>query len=141
LAQHVYECLCILDSNKYAQDPNGVSGQVTGTITKFGGEILVSRLWNEQKLAYPIGHHKKGTYWITYFRLESTNLVKINGELRINENVIRSLTLKIPAQVAEPLIEHAKGGARPRPVEATVGTPERGATAVVLDEELEGEEE
>jgi small subunit ribosomal protein S6 len=94
-------------------------------------------LWNEQKLAYPIGHHKKGTYWITYFKLEGTQLVELNRELRINENIVRFLTLKIPEKVADPLIEHAKGGGRPKTTapEATVGTPERAAEVDVEVEE------
>lgn len=128
MASSVYECLCILDSNKYAQDPGGVSGQVPGLVSKLGGEVLVSRLWNEQKLAYPIGHHKKGTYWITYFKMDTDHLKELNREMRINESIVRYLTLKIPEQVAGPLIDHAKGIAKPRPAaEATVGTPERPA--------------
>jgi len=118
MAQNVYECMCILDSNKYAQNPNGVSGQIPEVIAKHGGEVLVSRLYNEQKLSYPIGHHKKGTYWITYFKLHGPDLVKINSDLRINENVIRFLTLKIPEKVAGPLIEHARGGGKPKTAEA-----------------------
>ena len=130
-AQNVYECMCILDSNKYAQNPNGVSGQIPEVIQKHGGEVLVSRLYNEQKLAYPIGHHKKGTYWITYFKLKGPDLVKINNDLRINENVIRFLTLKIPEKVAGPLIEHARGGGKPKTEAAPAGAPAaEGAAAV-----------
>ena len=71
MAQNVYENLVILDSNKYAQNPAEMGAQIPNLVSKFGGEVLVSRLWNEQKLAYPIDGHKKGTYWLTYFRLDS----------------------------------------------------------------------
>ena len=37
-------------------------------IEEAGGEMLVSRLWEERRLAYPIEGHRKGTYWLTYFR-------------------------------------------------------------------------
>jgi len=37
-------------------------------VKSVGGELLASRLWNEQKLAYPINGHRKGAYWLTYFR-------------------------------------------------------------------------
>lgn len=123
--QSVYDCMVIFDSNKYAQDPGKVGGQITALVEKLGGEVLVSRLWNDQKLAYPIDGHKKGTYWLTYFKLDGTRLVEFNRELRINETVVRSLTLKVEPRLVEALVEHAKGGLRPRAPEPTVGTPER----------------
>ena len=93
--------MLIFDSNKYAHDMAGVSGTVNEYVTKAGGEVLVSRLWNEQKLAYPIGHHRKGTYWMMYFRLDSTKLAEISAKLRINETVLRSLTLKVEPRLVE----------------------------------------
>lgn len=121
----VYDCMVIFDSNKYAQDPGKVGGQITALVEKLGGEVLVSRLWNDQKLAYPIDGHKKGTYWLTYFKLDGKRLVEFNRELRINETVVRALTLKVEPRLVDALVEHAKGGLRPRAPEPTVGTPER----------------
>ena len=48
MAQNVYENLVILDSNKYAQNPAEMGAQIPNLVSKFGGEVLVSRLWNEQ---------------------------------------------------------------------------------------------
>ncbi|MFO0065974.1 MAG: 30S ribosomal protein S6, partial [Pirellulaceae bacterium] len=64
---HNYECLFILDSNRYSRDPNAAAQSVKEMIEQIGGEILVSRLWAEQRLAYPIDGHQKGTYWLVYF--------------------------------------------------------------------------
>ena len=75
---NVYEAMIIFDSNRYARDPNCVSAQIPELITKLGGEVLVSRLWNEQKLAYPINGQRKGTYWLTYFSLDSSKLADFN---------------------------------------------------------------
>lgn len=117
MALNVYESMLIFDSNKYAQDQAGVSGTINDLVTKLGGEVLVSRMWNEMRLAYPIGHHRKGSYWLMYFRLESTKLIEFNQALRINENVLRSLTLKVEPRLVDALVTHAQGGSRPRPVE------------------------
>lgn len=115
LAQNVYECMVIFDPNKYAQNPGGLAATIPDLVAKCGGEVLVSRLWQEQKLAYPIGSHKKGAYWLSYFRLDSQKLTEFNRELRINETVVRSLTLKVEPRLVEALVEHAKGGQRARP--------------------------
>ena len=114
LAQNVYECMVIFDSNKYAQNPSGLGGTIPDLVAKCGGEVLVSRLWQEQKLAFPIGSHKKGAYWLTYFRLDSGKLSEFNRELRINETVVRSLTLRVEPRLVDALVEHAKGGQRTR---------------------------
>ncbi len=121
MAKNVYECMVIFDPNKYAQDPGGLGGTIPDLVTRFGGEVLVSRLWQEQKLAYPIGSHKKGAYWLTYFRLDSGKLAELNRELRINEAIIRTMTLKVEPRLVDALVEHAKGGQKARP--ATEAAP------------------
>lgn len=73
MADNVYEGMFILDSSRYGHDPEAVSGQIDETIQKLGGKILVSRLWEERRLAYPIKSHRKGTYWLTYFELSGTS--------------------------------------------------------------------
>ena len=121
MAQNVYESMVIFDPNKYAQNPAGLGATVPELVTKLGGEVLVSRLWQEQKLAFPIDGHKKGAYWLTYFRLDSSKLTEYNRELRINEMVVRSLTLRVEPRLVDALVEHAKGGQKARP--ATEAAP------------------
>jgi small subunit ribosomal protein S6 len=92
---NVYENMVILDSNKYAQDQSGLAATVQDLVSRLGGEVLVSRLWNEQQLAYPIGGQRDGTYWLAYLRLDWSKLAELNADLRINESVRRSLTLLV----------------------------------------------
>ena len=108
--QNFYECMFIFDSNLYARDPNGVSGKVPKMVEGCGGEILVSRLWNEQRLAYPIKGHRKGTYWLTYFKMDSQRLVEFRRMCQLNEDILRNLTVKIDPRLIETVVEHAKGG-------------------------------
>lgn len=107
----VYECMHILDSNRYARDPSGVQESVDSTVTKFDGEILVSRLWNEQKLAYLVDGHRKGTYWLSYIRIEGSRLVEMERAFQLNENVLRTLTLRLDERLVQPMVAHALGEA------------------------------
>ena len=133
MATNVYETMFILDSNRYARDANGVSGQIPELIGKLGGEVLVSRLWNEQKLAYAINGQRKGTYWLTYFKLDGTKLSEFNNQLRINETVLRSLTIKVEPRLVEPLVAHARGAKsmvkppEPKPAPLAAGVPAEAA--------------
>jgi small subunit ribosomal protein S6 len=116
--------MAILDPNKYAQDQAKLGAKIPDAVAKFGGEVLVSRLWNEQKLAYPIDGHKKGVYWLTYFRMNGQKLDEFNRELQIDETIVRSLTLKVEPRLVEALVEHAKGGAKAKaPETAESATP------------------
>lgn len=135
MAQNVYENMVILDSNKFAQDPSGMGGLIPNLVAKLGGEVLVSRLWNEQRLAYPIDGHKKGTYWLTYLRLDSLKLTEMARDLRINESVLRQMTLKVDPRLVEALVEHAKGGGRPKPVEAAPAPASGPALDIEVPEE------
>lgn len=106
----VYECMLILDSNRYGRDQAGVSGQFAEFVTKHGGEILASRLWEERRLAYPINGHRKGTYWLTYFKLDSLKLDAVKADLRLSESIMRSLILKVDPRISEALVTHALSG-------------------------------
>lgn len=109
MARNVYECLFILDSNRYARDPGGVSGAIPEMIESLEGSVLANRLWNEQRLAYPIDGHQKGTYWLTYFEIDSSRLAEFDRLCKLNEAILRQLVLKIDPRLVEPMVAHARG--------------------------------
>jgi small subunit ribosomal protein S6 len=109
LATHYYDCFFLFDSNRYNRDPGGVAATVQDTITKFGGEILASRLWEERRLAYPINGQSKGTYWITYFKMDSLRLKEFDRDCKLNENLLRYLVTKVDPRLVDTLVAHALG--------------------------------
>ena len=110
MADNVYEGMFILDTTQYGRDPDGVSKQLATAIQDVGGEILVSRFWEERRLAYPINGQRKGVYWLTYFRVDSRRLVEIKSKNQLNDNIIRALYLKVDARIVDTLVAHAKAG-------------------------------
>lgn len=126
MASNVYECMFILDANRYARDPGGVSGRIPQMVEQFSGEMLASRLWNEQKLAFTINGHRKGAYWLSYFRMEASKVAAFNRQCQLNEDVLRSLTLKVDPRLVDALVAHARGEPLPGPA---VGEPAEAAPA------------
>jgi|TARA_R110002072_G_scaffold39036_2_gene112570 small subunit ribosomal protein S6 len=106
---NTYETLFILDSNHYARDPGGVAKQLEELIAENGGEVQVSRMWMEQKLAYPIDKHQKGTYYLIYFSMEGPNLTQLARAFALAEPVIRELTIKLDPRLVEPILANARG--------------------------------
>ena len=130
MAENVYEGMFILDSNRYARDAGAAAAQIAEMIEKHGGKMLVSRLWEERRLAYAIGSHRKGTYWLSYFKLDSTHLTSVNRDCHLNETIIRSLILKIDPRIVDTLVSHALAG----PAEmAKAKRPEPAALPKVLE--------
>ncbi len=140
MATGIYECLFLFDSNHYARDPGGVAAAVESAITDLGGEILVSRLWAEQRLAYPIDGHQKGTYWLTYFNLDTLKLRELNRTCQLNESLLRFMFTKIDARLIDALVAHAQ-----EKVVVPVDAADRQAVAVGAgaddEDDVETEEE
>jgi len=131
LTTNVYEGLFILDSDQYARNPDEVAGQVDRFINDFEGEVLVSRLWEERKLAYPIRGHKRGTYWLAYFKLDASRVKDLNRQYQISDSVVRFLFVKVDPRLVETLVEHAKTG----PIRPIIDVPaeESGQPVEVVD--------
>ena len=110
MAENVYEGMFILDSNRYSRDPEAVSGQIPKMIEAVGGEIMVSRMWEERRLAYQIDGHRKGTYWLTYFRAEGTNIATLERECLLSDTILRVLFLKVDSRIVDTLVDHAQAG-------------------------------
>ena len=106
----VYEGMFILDPSKYSRDPGASAQQVADIIPSNGGTILAARLWDERKLAYPIKGHKKGVYWLTYFRMEGGNLTALERQCEITDDIIRKLVLRVDPRIADALVQHALAG-------------------------------
>jgi small subunit ribosomal protein S6 len=111
----------IFDSNRFARERAGLPSEVEKLIKAAGGEVVVTRLWEERRLAYAIGTHRKGTYWLMYFRAPSSAIAPLNRQFELQEAIIRHLVLKVHPHLVDAVLEHAKAGpvaAAPQPVAA-----------------------
>jgi len=134
---NVYEAMYILDSNRFARERAALPGEVEAMIKTAGGEVLVSRLWEERRLAYAIGTHRKGTYWLIYFRGPSSLVEPLNRQCEIHEGILRHLVLKIHPHLVDVMLEHAKAGpAPPAPAPAGVGHGRDRDIVAIVPEEL-----
>ncbi len=107
---NVYEAMIIFDSNRFARERAGMAAEVEKMIQAEKGEVLVSRLWEERRLAYAIAGQRKGAYWLIYFRGPSSMLTALNRQWEINDGILRHLVLKIHPHIVDVVLEHAKAG-------------------------------
>ena len=105
---NVYECMFLLDTNKVAGDVPGAAKQLHAILERNNAEVLASRPWDERRLAYPIKSHKKGLYYLTYFRAEGPALSKIKQDFSLNEMILRSLILRIDPKLVDIMLQLAQ---------------------------------
>ena len=108
MAASVYECMLLLDPNKVSGDIPAAANQLHTILEKNQAEVLASRQWDDRRLAYPIKGHKKGLYYLTYFRTEGKNLVNIEHDFSLSELVLRALTLRIDPKLVETMLALAR---------------------------------
>ena len=107
-------------------------------VEKLGGEMLVSRLWEERRLAYPIKGQRKGTYWLTYFRLDSTRLVDLRRQCQITDDILRVLFLKVEPRIVDALVAHAVGAGGCHPARGSKSPRRRDRGGIPVVDAVEG---
>ncbi len=66
-------------------------------ITRFGGSITNVDEWGKRKLAYEIQKMREGYYYFIQFDSDSNTPREIEDRIRIMENVIRYLCIRLDA--------------------------------------------
>jgi small subunit ribosomal protein S6 len=105
---NVYECMFLLDTNKVASDVSAATKQLHGILERNQAEVLASRPWDERRLAYPVKGHKKGLYYLTYFRTEGKNVASIERDCALNEMILRSLVLHVDPKLVDVMLQLAR---------------------------------
>ena len=99
----------LVDVNKWSNDPEGLTAELTGLLEKQGAEVLVARPWDERRLAYPIRGQRKAVYWMSYFRVEGSKIDEIERQSRLREVVLRHLILRVNEKLVDPLLAQLQG--------------------------------
>jgi small subunit ribosomal protein S6 len=105
---NVYECMFLLDPNKVAGDVPTAAKQLHGLLERHQAEVLASRPWDERRLSYAVDGHKKGLYYLTYFRAEGKNVSPLEGDIRLNEMILRHLIIKVDPKLESIMLAVAR---------------------------------
>lgn len=84
------------------------------TLIENNGTIDSIDEWGKRRLAYPINDKPEGYYVLVTMQAPAELPKEIERNLRINENVLRSLVIKL---------EEKKHSVKPRPVRVPVAAP------------------
>ena len=110
-----YELTYIIDTALEEEARKELIEKISSLIAQNGGEVeKVDETWGKRRLAYPINDKPEGYYVLVTMQAPAELPKEIERNLRINENVLRSLVIKV---------EEKKHSVKPRPVRTPLAAP------------------
>ena len=94
-----YETIYILKPEVPEDIVRTLNEKVDGIIGRYEGHILIRDDWGKRKLAYPIQKNSKGHYLYVNYLGPSDLVLEVERNLRIEENLLRFLTVKLSEDV------------------------------------------
>ena len=90
--------LVVVVSAKLEEERAAEIEKVSNLVTRFGGTITDVEEWGKKKLAYEIQKMSEAYYYFIHFDTDNTDCPnEIEDQIRIMENVIRYLCVKVEA--------------------------------------------
>lgn len=112
-----YETMFVLKPTLTAEENTAKINVFKEAITKNGGEIASTLDMGMRNLAYEIDKHKRGYYFVIYFKAHPTFVLELERLYRINEDILRFIIIKYDNKKEQKawhtLVEQAKQGIMP----------------------------
>jgi len=89
----LYEGMFLIDSSQAGADWDGIMAVIRTILEKAGAEIDSIRKWDDRRLAYEIKGKSRGTYILSYFRVDGEMIQDIEKSVRLSEKIMRVLIL------------------------------------------------
>ena len=122
-----YEMIYIIDTGLEEAARKELIEKVSTLITNNGGEIeKVDETWGKRRLAYAIDYKTEGWYVLVNFQAPAELPRELERNLKINENVLRYLVVKLE----EKRSAVKPRAARPAPMEEAPAVEEAAPVAV-----------
>ena len=130
-----YELMLVLRPDAADDRVQATLDRVTRSIAGSGGQIVKVSPWGRRRLAYPIGPHRDGSYYIVIFDAPAAAVAELERELHITEESMRHLVTRIERPAAARRMAVAAAVANGEPdVAAPPEEEEPDVEAAVIDE-------
>ena len=93
-----YETLFVVKPTLTDEETATQIAKIKDIVAKNGGELLATDDMGMRKLAYPVEKNDRGYYTILFYNAEGTLISELERNLKINEEVIKFLTVKYVKQ-------------------------------------------
>lgn len=89
-----YETLFVVKPTLTDEETAAQIAKIKDVLSKEGAELIATNDMGMRKLAYPVEKHNRGYYTVLFYKGEGTLINELERNLKINEDVIKFLTVK-----------------------------------------------
>lgn len=89
-----YELMIVIQGQIPEDLAKEVSGKVKKIIEDFKAKDLKEDFWGRRRLAYEMNHQEHGYYDVFSFKIDGEKVEKLESEMRLINEIIRSLIVK-----------------------------------------------
>jgi small subunit ribosomal protein S6 len=90
-----YELVYIIDAHSAQSSKDEIAKQVADAAAKSEVKMTNSQIWLEKhKMSFPINKIWEGTYYMLNLEAKSTAINRMHGLLKLNEQILRFLTIR-----------------------------------------------
>jgi len=89
-----YETLFVVKPTLTEEEITAQITKVKDILAKEGAELVGTNDMGMRKLAYPVQKNDRGYYTVLFYKAEGTVISELERNLKINEDVIKFLTVK-----------------------------------------------
>ena len=93
-----YETLFVVKPTLTDEETAAQIAKIKDIVTKEGGELVATNDMGMRKLAYQVEKNDRGYYTVLFYKAEGTLIQELERNLKINEDVIKFLTVKYVKQ-------------------------------------------
>ena len=115
--ENLYEGMFLVDSGKFATDPDGVIADIMAVLKRAGATVVAHRPWQDGKLAYEINGMKKGLHYIVCFTMPGAGMKTLVRQSQLSETIIRQMVIKHPQEIFDATVGAISGNPMTEPVD------------------------
>jgi len=114
----LYESVIIARQDISAAQVDTLVDQLTAVLSEGGAEVKKKEMWGLRNLAYRVQKNRKGHYVLLNIDGPSTAVDEYERQMRINEDVLRYMTVRVeeheegPSAMMQPRNERGDRGGR-----------------------------
>ncbi len=91
---NTYECMYLIQANLSDDESEKANHRVIEEIEKRGGSVLRRDRLGKKRLAYNIGEHDMGVYYLMHFELPPAEVASLRAAYRMHPRLLRFLILR-----------------------------------------------
>jgi small subunit ribosomal protein S6 len=93
-----YEILVIIDPRPTDEEVAALLTRLGENLKSLGAEVGKVESWGKRRLAYDLRKQREGTYAVIECSAEPTTIKEFERQLRLNEQVLRFMTTRVPVK-------------------------------------------